>query len=42
MASICRDGNEEKAREAMGCSGPGECFVKTTVVFDLLDSEGAV
>jgi hypothetical protein len=42
MAGICRDSTEEKAREAMGCEGPGECFVKNTVLFQLLDSAGAV
>ncbi|KAK4118197.1 hypothetical protein N657DRAFT_675692 [Parathielavia appendiculata] len=42
MASISRDGSEEKAREAMGCSGSEECLVKNTVLFQLLDSLGAL
>ncbi|KAK4101128.1 hypothetical protein N658DRAFT_496829 [Parathielavia hyrcaniae] len=42
MANIYRDGNEERAREAMGCSGSEECFVKNTVLFQLLDNSGAL
>ena len=43
MASISyRDRSEELAREALGCSGPGECFVKNTKLFELLESSEAV
>lgn len=37
MANMYRDGNKERAREALGCSGPEECYVKNTLVFQLLD-----
>ncbi len=37
MANMHREGNEEFAREALGCSGPEECLVKNTLVFQLLD-----
>ncbi|KLU91684.1 hypothetical protein MAPG_10202 [Magnaporthiopsis poae ATCC 64411] len=37
MAGMYRDGNKELAREALGCSGPEECLVKNTLVFQLLD-----
>jgi hypothetical protein len=43
MANMYRNGNSELAREALGCSGPEECFVKNTLVFQLLDrGEGGV
>ena len=29
---------EDLAREALGCDGPLECFVKTTTIFQALDS----
>ncbi|KAK4130274.1 hypothetical protein BT67DRAFT_334520, partial [Trichocladium antarcticum] len=32
-----RDRNDESAREVLGCSGPEECFVKNTVLFQFLD-----
>lgn len=38
MVGISRDENMELAREALGCSGPEECLVKNTLVFQLLDS----
>jgi len=38
MANMYRDGNNELAREALGCSGPEECLIKNTLVFQLLDS----
>ncbi|KAK4243081.1 hypothetical protein C7999DRAFT_36597 [Corynascus novoguineensis] len=38
MANMYRDGNKELAREALGCSGPEECLVKNTLVFQLLDT----
>lgn len=38
MANMYRDGNNERAREALGCLGPEECLVKNTLVFQLLDS----
>ncbi|EAQ89478.1 predicted protein [Chaetomium globosum CBS 148.51] len=37
MANMYRHGNSELAREALGCSGPEECYVKNTLVFQLLD-----
>ena len=37
MANMYRDGSKELAREALGCTGPEECMVKTTLVFQLLD-----
>ncbi|KAH6854759.1 hypothetical protein B0I37DRAFT_39087 [Chaetomium sp. MPI-CAGE-AT-0009] len=37
MANMYRDGNKELAREALGCTGPEECLVKNTLVFQLLD-----
>jgi hypothetical protein len=37
VASMYKDGSEELAREALGCSGPDECLVKNTVLFQLLD-----
>lgn len=33
-----RDGNDESARQVLGCSGPEECFVKNTVLFQFLDT----
>jgi len=38
MAGMYRDGNKRLAREALGCTGPEECLVKNTLVFQLLDS----
>ncbi|KAL2147932.1 hypothetical protein VTI28DRAFT_3410 [Corynascus sepedonium] len=38
MVNMYRDGNKERAREALGCPGPEECLVKNTLVFQLLDS----
>jgi len=38
IANMCRDRDKELAREALGCSGPEECRVKNTLVFQLLDS----
>ena len=37
MASLNRYGDEEMAREALGCRGTKECLVKNTVLFQLLD-----
>jgi hypothetical protein len=43
MASISYSNrNEESTRKALGCSGPEECFVKNTMLFQLLDSSEAI
>jgi hypothetical protein len=37
MVNMLRDGDEELARESLGCAGPEECTVRNTTLFELLD-----
>jgi hypothetical protein len=42
MADMHRNTSAELAREALGCAGTGECFVRNITLFQLLDTPEAV